>query len=351
MWSLEPGMTDADFASSPHRHGGASVSGIMLRVALALLPGLLIYIVFFGSGVLIQCLLAVGFALAIEALMLRVRGRPLPLFLTDGSAAITGLLFALSISPLTPWWITLIGITFAVAVAKHVFGGIGYNPFNPAMAGYVFVLLCYPAQMNTWPAAPGILEYGIGINDYFGAIFLPGRPQIDALSGATALGEMKSQLGLMQMVSEIQAGPFYGSFGGRGWEWVSAGYLAGGIALLAMGVIKWQIPVAVLAGTTAMSTVFCLYDSDVYASPLFHLLSGATLLGAFFIATDPVTASTTPRGRLIYGGLIGVLAYLIRAWGAYPDGVAFAVLIGNAAAPLIDHHTRPRVLGESPGDT
>lgn len=340
-------MTETPFVSSPHRHAGASVAGVMLRVAGALLPGLLIYIWFFGAGVLIQCLLAVSIALAVEALMLRLRGRSVPLFIRDGSALVTGLLFALCIPPFTPWWITLIGIVFAIAIAKHVFGGIGYNPFNPAMAGFVFVLLCFPPEMNTWPAAPGLLDHGISLGDSLRAIFLPGRGTVDALSGATALGHLKSRLGLMVMVSEIRADAIFGTFGGRGWEWVNAAYLAGGVALLVMGIVKWQIPTAMLASLVVVSAAFNFYDPDTYASPLFHLFSGATFLGAFFIATDPVTASTTPRGRLIYGALIGTLIYVIRVWGAYPDGVAFAVLIGNAAAPLIDHHTRPRVMGES----
>ena len=343
-------MTEAAFVSSPHRHGGASIAGVMVRVALALLPGILVYAWFFGAGILVQCVLAVGFALALESLILRLRGRPVSLFIRDGSALVTGLLFALCVPPLTPWWISLIGVVFAIAAAKHAFGGIGYNPFNPAMAGFVFVLLCFPREMNTWPAGPGTIEHALGSGDTLRAIFLPGREAVDAVSGATALGYMKSRLGLMSMVSEIRTDAVFGTFAGRGWEWISAGFLAGGIALLFTGIIKWQIPAAMLIALAAISTVFHLYDADVYASPLFHLFGGATLLGAFFIATDPVSASTTPRGRLIYGALIGILTYVIRVWGAYPDGIAFAVLLGNAAAPLIDHHTRPKVMGESRGD-
>ncbi|MBI2992570.1 MAG: RnfABCDGE type electron transport complex subunit D [Gammaproteobacteria bacterium] len=340
-------MTEAAFISSPHRHGGATITAVMLRVALALLPGILLYAWYFGIGILIQCVLAACFALALEALLLKLRGRPVGLFLRDGSAVVTGLLLALCIPPTTPWWMVLTGIIFAIAAAKHAFGGIGYNPFNPAMAGFVFVLLCFPREMNSWPAAPGTLETGLGLGDSLRAIFLPGREMVDATSGATALGYMKSRLGLMGMISEIRADPVFGTFGGRGWEWISAGFLAGGIALLVMGIVKWHIPAAMLIALTTVSTGFHLYDADVYASPIFHLFGGATMLGAFFVATDPVSASTTPRGRLIYGALIGTLTYVIRVWGAYPDGIAFAVLLGNAAAPLIDHHTRPRVLGES----
>lgn len=341
-------MADAAFISSPHRHSGATVQGVMLRVAAALVPGLAAYVLNFGIGVVIQCLLAVGFAMAAEYLVLRLRRRPAGLHLQDGSAAVTALLFALCLSPLTPWWITLTGAVFAIALAKHAFGGLGHNLFNPAMAGYAFVLLCFPAQMNLWPAAPDLAAPGITATAYTDAIFLPGA-DVDALSGATALGRMKSQLGAMEMVPEIRLEPVFGRLAGSGWEWVAAGYLAGGILLLAFKVIRWQIPAAMLGALFAVSAAFHIYDSDVYAPPLFHLFAGATLLGAFFIATDPVTASTTPRGRILYGALIGVLAYLIRTWGALPDGIAFAVLIGNAAAPLIDHFTRPRVLGESAG--
>jgi len=331
--------------SSPHRHSGATVRGVMLRVGAALLPGLAAYALNFGIGVIIQCLLAVAVAIATEWLMLTLRGRPVAAHLGDGSAIVTGLLVALCLSPLTPWWITVLAVVFAIAIAKHAFGGLGHNLFNPAMAGYAFVLLSFPAQMNLWPAAPATVEHAPSAAAYFAAIFSPGAP-IDALSGATALGHMKSQLGLMAMVSEIRTEPMFGTLAGSGWEWVAAGWLAGGVGLLALGVIRWQIPVAMLAALFAAGAVFHIYDSDVYAPPLFHLFAGATLLGAFFIATDPVTASTTPRGRLIYGGLIGLLAYVVRTWGAFPDGIAFAVLIGNAAAPLIDHFTRPRVLGE-----
>ncbi len=335
------------FISSPHKHDNSSVQGIMLRVCLALLPGLFIYLWFFGVGIIIQCLLSVGFAVAIEYVMLKLRHRPIALFLQDGSAIVTGLLFALTISPFSPWWINLSGIAFAVIFAKHLYGGLGYNPFNPAMAGYVFVLLCFPAQMNIWPAAPGLVENSPNLSDYLATIFRFGQTDLDAISGATALNHMKSQLGLMNMVSEITTAPEFGHVAGAGREWISAGFLLGGLALLFMRVIKWQIPVAVLSGMFLISIIFNLYDSDIYASPLFHLCSAGTVLCAFFIATDPVTASTTPAGRLLYGCLIGVLAYIIRTWGAYPDGIAFAVLIANACAPLIDNFTRPRVIGEA----
>ncbi len=332
--------------SPPHRHGGNSVTRIMLLVCLALAPALLCYMALFGAGILLQCLLAAGFAIACEYLVLKLRGQDPRRFLQDGSAGLTGLLFAFSISPLTPWWITLAGIFFAIVFVKHLYGGLGYNLFNPAMAGYVFVLLCFPVPMNLWPAAPGLAEQSISVGDYLGRIFSIGQIELDAISGATPLGQMQSQLAGMGMVSEILADPIYGHLGGAGWEWLSAAFLLGGLGLLAAGVIKWQIPVIMLASLFGISLVFNIIDADSYASPLFHLFSGGTIFCAFFIATDPVTASATPRGKFIYAALIGIIAYVIRTWGAYPDGIAFAVLTANAAVPLIDKLTRPPVLGE-----
>lgn len=337
--------TESAPLSAPHRHDGSSIAGVMLRVAAALVPGLLAYIWFFGAGVLVQCLLAVVTAVAAEALLLKLRQLPPAVFLLDGSVMVTALLFALCISPLCPWWIAVTGVVFAVTAAKHLFGGIGCNLFNPAMAGYVFVLLCFPVQMNIWPATPGAAEHAPAIMEYLRAIF-DGREGVDALSGATPLAQMQSQLGGMAMVSEIRTDPIYGSMAGRGWEWINAGFLVGGAALLLMRVISWHIPLAMLGTMFILSGVLHLYDADVFAPPLFHLFGGAAMLGAFFIATDPVTAPSSPRGRLIFGALAGALTVIIRTWGAFPDAVAFAVLICNGLAPLIDQFTRPRVLGE-----
>jgi electron transport complex protein RnfD len=312
----------------------------MLRVAAALVPGIVVYAWWFGPGVLIQCLLACATAAAVEALMLRWRGCPVAPSLGDGSVLVTALLLALTLSPLTPWWATVLATVVAVALAKHAFGGLGHNLFNPAMAGFVFVLLCFPAQMNRWPSADtaGMSAAALG------APFAPAAA-VDGLSGASALNHMKSRLGLMEMVGEIRSAPWYGTFGGLGWEWVAAAWLAGGIVLLLLGVIRWHIPAGFVAGMTLVSGAAWMLDPDMHAAPLFHLLTPGAMLGAFFIATDPVTAATSARGRFIYGALIGLLACAIRLWGAYPDGVAFAVLCANACAPLIDRVTQPRVLG------
>ena len=327
--------------SSPHLHDGRTLGVVMTDVCIALVPGLLCYVWLFGPGVLLQCILAVSFALLFEFAVLRLRGRDPRPFLRDGSAIVTAMLFAVSISPLAPWWVCLCGIAFAIIIAKHAFGGIGYNIFNPAMAGFVFVLVCFPVQMNTWP---DLQAQGIGA--YLGSIFPMAGRELDMLSGATPLDDLKTRLEMMEMVSEIKTASIYGYFGGAGWEWINVLFMLGGIYLLVRGVIKWQIPVAVLAGIFIVSAVFYFYDADTYASPLFHLFSGGTMLCVFFIATDPVTASTTVRGRLVYGAMIGILICLMRQWGAFPDGVAFAVLLANIFVPLIDLLTRPRAFGE-----
>ena len=329
-------------SSSPHWHEGQTLGRVMTDVCVALVPGLLCYIWLFGPGVLLQCVLAVLFALTFEFTVLKLRRRDPWVSLRDGSAVVTALLFAVSIPPLAAWWVCLCGIAFAIIIAKHAFGGIGYNIFNPAMAGFVFVLVCFPVQMNTWPA---LSAHAIGA--YLGSIFPGAGSGPDMLSGATPLDELKTRLEMMEMVSEMKTAQLFGYLGGAGWEWINIMFMLGGIYLLYRGVIKWQIPGALLASVFIVSTVLYSYDAETYASPLFHLFSGGTMLCAFFIATDPVTASTTNRGRLIYGALIGILICLMRQWGAFPDGVAFAVLLANIFVPLIDLLTRPKAFGET----
>ena len=335
--------------SSPHIHKDTSVNKVMRQVIYALLPGIAVSTWLLGWGVIFQCLFAVMFAIAFEALMLFLRKKPLALFLYDGSAIVTALLFAVAVSPFTPWWVNLSGIGFAIIVAKHMYGGLGYNIFNPAMAGYVFVLICFPVDMTVWPVIRSVTDGGAGIIDSL-VIILTGQPVatgIDSMSGATPLAYLKSQLSGMAMISEIRSSPLFGSLGGKGWEWINLAWLSGGCWLLFKRIIKWQLPVYFLASLFIISLVCYWYDSDIYLSPVFSIFTGGILLSAFFIVTDPVTASATPRGKIIYASGIGLLTYLIRTWGGYPDGIAFAVLIMNATVPLIDSLTRPDVLGES----
>jgi electron transport complex protein RnfD len=334
---------------SPHRHAHGSVHSMMFQVLYALLPGFAVYVWFFGWGIVVHALLAVGVALAAEAAMLRARGRALRPFITDASAVLTGVLLALSLPPLAPWWVTVVGTAFAIVIAKQLYGGLGYNPFNPAMVGYVVLLISFPREMTVWPAADVVSGHYIGMMDSLRIVFLgqPGTAGLDAVSGATPLDLMKTQLGLDHMVSEIQSSPVFGDFGGKGWEWLSNAFFLGGLWLLFRRVISWQIPVGVLGSLILISVVFYAVDAGAYPTPMFHVFSGGAMLGAFFIATDPVSAATTPRGRLLYGAGIGLLTYVIRTWGGYPDGVAFAVLLMNLAAPTIDYYTQPRVLGHS----
>jgi electron transport complex protein RnfD len=327
----------------------------MLKVCLTLIPGILVYSWFFGFGIVVHSLTCVVFALIIEAVMLLLRRRDLKLYLSDGTVIVTAILFALMITPLTPWWISLTGLAFGIIIAKHLYGGTGQNLFNPAVTAYIFVLLCFPAYLNIWPA-PGDIGTGMDttstqLKSIFSSPMLSqalinSEIDIDSISGATPLSEMHNQLDSMAMISEFKNSPYFGNWAGTAWEWINLGYLLGGIALIFMGIISWRIPIAVLTGVLAISAIFNMYDSDSYASGIFHLFSGGTILGAFFIASDPVTASTTPKGKLLYGGLIGILAYIIRIWGAYPDGIAFSILIANSLVPLIDKYTRPKIIGE-----
>ncbi len=318
--------------SSPFLPIAPSVAGVMRDVLIALVPGIAVYVLLFGPGVLLNIVLAATTCVLVEALVLRWRGKPLGLFLRDSSALVTGVLLALALPAIAPWWVAVVGALIAMLLGKHVYGGLGYNPFNPAMVAYVVLLISFPVQMTAWPGLQPLWQ---------------AAP--DALSGATALDHVRTQLGLQRTLSEIGSDAPLGLVAGAGWEWIALAWLGGGLFMLARKTIRWQIPVGLLLGIGLISLLFWAYDGDRYASPLFHWFSGATLLGAFFIATDPVSAATTPRGRLLYGFAIGVVIYVIRTWGGYPDGVAFAVLLLNICAPTIDRYTQPRVYGQRRG--
>ncbi|MFW5454379.1 electron transport complex subunit RsxD [Thioalkalivibrio sulfidiphilus] len=337
--------------TSPHMTPAHNVGQVMRRVLYALVPGTLAMAWYFGWGVLINVALAVVLAVGLEALMLLLRRRPVIPTLSDYSAVVTGWLFALALPPLTPWWVTLVGVGFAIVVAKHLYGGLGYNPFNPAMVGYVVVLLSFPREMTLWLPPTALAELSFSPTQALAITFLGQLPPgltWDAITTATPLDLMKTELARNLTITEIRDNPLFGDFSGKGWEWIGNWFLLGGIALLFMRVITWHIPVAVLGGLAVTAGLFWIVDPDAFASPAFHVFSGAAILGAFFIATDPVSASTTPMGRILYGIGIGVLIYVIRTWGGYPDAVAFAVLLMNMAAPTIDHYTRPRVFGQKP---
>ncbi len=335
--------------SSPHLPAQSNVARVMGEVLLALLPGILCAAWFFGWGVLVNIIIAATTCVAAEAVVLAMRGRAVRATLGDRSALLTGVLLALCLPPLAPWWIPVIGSLFAIVIAKQLYGGLGYNPFNPAMIGYVVLLISYPRELTLWNPPTGIEAQHLNLSQTLALIFtnsLPAETTIDALTMPTPLDATKTALGLGQTLNEIKASPLFGHYGGVGWEWLNLSYLIGGLYLLMRRIISWHIPAGMLGALFLVALVFYASDTDAFPSPLFHLFSGAAMLGAFFIATDPVSASTTPRGRLLYGAGIGLFAYVIRTWGGYPDGVAFGVLLMNMAAPTLDYYTKPRVFGQ-----
>ena len=333
---------------SPYVSDAPSVSVIMLKVLLALIPGIFAYTWIFGGGILITITLATITALLAEAALLKMRQRPIKPYLTDLSAVVTAWLLALSLPPLAPWWLIVVATLFAIIVAKQLYGGLGYNPFNPAMAGYAAMLISFPIIMTKWPAPLLLAQTPLNFMDQLGFIFghtLPSGVSMDAVTSATPLDYLKTQLMLKQEVAGITQAPIFGAFGAKGGEWVTAAYLLGGLYLVQQRIISWHLPTAFLAALAAISLIFYGFDSTHYANPLFHLMSGASMMCAFFIITDPVSGPTTPRGKLYFAAGVGILTYLIRVYGGYPDGVAFAVLIMNMCVPIIDAITQPRVFG------
>ncbi len=343
-------------ASSPYTHNRRSTGNIMLLVVLAAVPGFAAQWYFFGYGSLLQVILATITAWLTESIILRLRKAPVATHLADNSALLTAVLLGISLPPLAPWWLVVIGTVFAIVIAKQLYGGLGQNPFNPAMVGYVVLLISFPVQMTSWMPPDALQVIKPSLLDSLSMVFtshtLAGdtlqqlQLGADGVSQATPLDTFKTGLRAGHSADQLLAQPIYsGVLAGLGWQWINLGYLAGGLFLLWKNAIRWHIPVAMLAALAFCATLGWICSPDSLNSPMIHLLSGATMLGAFFIATDPVTASTTNRGRLIYGALIGVLVWLIRSFGGYPDGVAFAVLLANICVPLIDYYTQPRVYG------
>ncbi len=334
--------------TSPHAHGPLSTARVMQYVLLATLPGVAALTFFFGYGTLVNIVWAGVLALLFESLALLLRRRPPLFYLRDYSALVTSTLLAISLPPYAPWWLIAVGTGSSILIAKHLYGGLGYNPFNPAMVGYVVLLISFPVQMTAWAPPRGLAETP-GLAEALQACFLPAS--FDATTMATPLDLMRQNDSAL--ISELWTTfPQFGSWGGVGWEWVNGAFLLGGAALLYLRVFSWHAPIAMLASLGLMAALF--YDggsSSSGGSPLFHLFSGATMFGAFFIVTDPVTSAVSVRGRLVYGALIGILVYIIRVRGNYPDAVAFAVLVMNFAAPFIDHYTQPRTYGHREGNS
>ncbi len=339
--------------AGPHVRNPGKVPSLMGSVLLALLPATLFGIYLFGLPALNTVLLCLFSAVFFEALCIWLVKKRLRLVLLDGSALLTGLLLALTLPPWAPWWIAVGGTGFAIIVGKQVYGGLGQNPFNPAMLARVALLLSFPLQMTSWVSpAPLFSAAAPGFWDAL-AITFQGQAIPDGLSSATLLGQVKTDLGQALPLSETLSSHYDLWLNSIGFSAGSLGetsallILAGGLYLIKQGIINWQLPLSLLASVGLLSGIFHLFDPELYASPLYHLSSGALMLGAFFILTDPVTSPATLRGQVLFGCGCGLLVFVIRTWGGYPEGVAFAVLLMNGIAPLFDHYIRPRQYGRN----
>ena len=329
--------------TSPHILKPGRTGSVMLQVILATLPGLAALCYYFGWGPLINVIWAVLLAVVFEAAIVKLRKRPVPFYLSDYSAILTAVLLALALPPFVPWWVTFVGIFVAIVIAKHLYGGLGNNPFNPAMVGYALLLISFPVEMTRW-APPSLLSEGgnLGFIETLKIIFeVAALP--DAYTMATPLDTFKHKGALT--AEELWSQSVLLSQGLDAWYAISGAFALGGIYLLIRKVYTWHIPVSMLASLLIVSGFFYGSDPSNYAPPFFHLTTGAVVFGAFFIATDPVTAATSNKGKLFFGAIIGLLIYIIRAWGNYPDAVAFAVLLMNLSAPFLDYYTRPRTYG------
>ena len=312
--------------TSPHAHGPMSTSTVMLNVLLATIPGIVVLTHFFGFGTIVNILWGSVVAVACEALALKLRRRPLGFYLKDYSALVTATLLCVALPPYSPWWLIAVGIASAILLSKHLYGGLGYNPFNPAMVGYVILLISFPVQMTAWAPPRGVGELP-GLMQALQACFTPAA--FDGATMATPLDLLKQNNSLL--VKDLwQQSPQFGRWAGIGWEWANLAFLAGGAWLLYRRIFTWHAPLAMLAGLALMAALF----NDG---------------GSSAIVTDPVASAVSVRGRLIYGAMIGILVYIIRVRGNYPDAVAFAVLIMNFAAPFIDYYTQPRTYGHQRG--
>ena len=306
-------------SSSPHVHSGDSIQKNMLYVVLALLPAYLVALYYFGVGALVVSAIAIASCIGFEAFIQRFVLKT-KVSISDGSAALTGLLLAMNLPSNLPWWMVIIGSMAAIGLGKMCYGGLGNNLFNPALVGRVFLLISFPAAMTTWP-----------IPEPFSMAYM------DAQTAATPLSFMKFDQMLPPILTTL-----IGNEGGSMGEVSAIALLLGGLFLLWKKVITWHIPVSILATVAVFTGIMHLVDPMTYENPLWHLCSGGLLLGAIFMATDYVTSPMTTRGQLLYGVGIGLITVVIRLWGSYPEGVSFAILLMNAATPLIDKYILPK---------
>lgn len=334
--------------SGPHILTVRRVDTIMVKVIVALLPSLAFGIVIFGWPALYLTAVTVASALLFEAICLQMKGAKTLPFLCDGSAALSGLLVAMTLPPWAPWWIGVLGAAIAIVLGKQVYGGLGQNLFNPAMLARVALLVTFPIEMTSWVNVSPLFT-GPGIADSLIVTFRQTYP-VDGLTGATTLGAVKTGFSLNQILPDLLA-DYSGLQAFFGWERGSMGetstilLLLGGLWLLREGIIQWFIPVSVLVSVAVLSLLFYAIDSQHYLNPWVHLNSGALMLVAFFIATDYVTSPNTPLGQLVFGAGCGILIFVIRTWGGYPEGTGFAILLMNSVTPIIDHYIKPRIYG------
>jgi len=324
-------------SGSPHIHGDESTKKIMYGVVYALIPAMLISIYFFGFDAVRILLLAsiscIFFEWVIQKYLMKG-----PVTITDGSALVTGILLAFNVPSNLPGWMIIVGALVAIGVAKMSFGGLGKNIFNPALVARVFLLISFPVQMTSWPK-PHAITKGLA----------------DVITGPTPLGIVKEGLGAGQTIQALQHElPGYmdyllGQMGGSMGEISAIALILGGLFMIWKKIITWEIPVSILTTVFVFSGILWLVNPAYNADPIFHLLTGGLMLGAIFMATDMVSSPMTRGGQLLYGFGIGLLTILIRVWGAYPEGVSFAILLMNAVVPLINRGFKPRRFGAKPG--
>ena len=333
--------------SSPFLHRSNSIRMIMLEVLLALLPGIFVYYYFFGPAIIIQLMIATLVAIISELPILWMRKKPILLFITDGSAIVTAWLLVLAIPPFSPWWMTALSVFIAIAFVKHLYGGLGQNIFNPAMAAWCIMIIAFPKLMSQWPYWDSTLtsEWLSKLNwqEAFQAIFQKNeRLLIDAISTATPLDSLRTQLTLSTHIPKpiefhwLTLEPYH---------WISLMWALGGLWLIVRKIISWHIPFFLLASLLVVAGIANLVNPEQYAPASFHLLNGAAIIGAFLIATDPVSAANTPRGKIIYAISIALLTWIIRTWGGYPDAIAFSIIIMNMTVPLLDRFNQPAIFG------
>jgi len=323
-------MKDIFISSSPHIHTPEDISWIMRQVIYALVPGALIGIYFFGIPALMVIAVAVTSCVVIEAISQKALGQKITI--KDGSAALTGLLLAMNLPSGAPWWLVVLGSLIAIVLGKQVYGGLGNNPFNPALVARVFLLISFPVQMTTWPQPRSFFA-----------------PAADTVTGATPLGALKTAIFEHKSITAAPdiniMDPFLGNIGGSLGEISALALILGGVYLILRRIITWHIPVVYIATVAAFTGLLWLINPGIYADPAFHMIAGGLMLGAFFMATDMVTTPITNKGKVIFAIGCGLITVIIRIWGGYPEGVSFAILIMNAFVPLINRFTKPQKFG------